>query len=89
MKEALSALRTLPWPFKGRIGIRETAADGETAEMHVIDRWCHLGAVRSEQELYALAEGKSAPPFDVDIYKIIKRFLAKPPRKAAIIELAA
>jgi DNA polymerase-3 subunit epsilon len=89
VKAALSALRTLPWPFKGRIGIRETAADGETAEMHVIDRWCYLGAVRSEQELYALAEGKSAPPFDVDIYKIIKRFLAKPPRNTTIIELAA
>ncbi len=89
VKHALSSLRTLPWPFSGRIAVRELAADGETTEMHIIDRWCYLGAARSEQELYAFAEDKSAPPFDVDIYKIIKRFLAKPPRNATIIELAA
>jgi DNA polymerase-3 subunit epsilon len=89
LKMALSAMRTLPWPFAGRIAIRESTADGETAELHVVDRWCHLGTVRSESELHDLADHTAAPVFDVDTYKILKRFLAKPPRGAQIIRLAA
>jgi DNA polymerase-3 subunit epsilon len=93
LKEALRSLRTLPWPFGGRIAVRELAADGETAELHVLDRWCHLGTVRSETELHDLTGNECAsraePVFDVDTYKILKRFFAKPPRSAEIIRLAA
>lgn len=89
LKDALGSLRTLPWPFKGRIGVREVTADGEKTELHVLDRWCHLGTVRDESELCDLAENRAAPVFDVDTYKILKRFLAKLPRNAAIVELAA
>ncbi len=85
---ALSALRTLPWPFAGRIAIRENAGDGETTELHVLDRWCYLGTVRSESELYDLGEIRAAPVFDVDTYKILKRCIAKPPRGASIVQLA-
>jgi len=87
--EALGSLRTLPWPFIGRIAVREPAADGESAELHILDRWCHLGTVRSEAELHDFTETRAAPVFDVDTYKILKRFLAKPPRGAEIIRLAA
>jgi len=90
LKDALRSLRTLPWPFGGRIAIRENAADGETTELHILDRWCHLGTVRSEAELYDLADNNRATPvFDVDTYKILKRFLARPPRGMEIIRLAA
>jgi DNA polymerase III subunit epsilon len=89
LKQALHSLRTLPWPFGGRIAIRENAADGETAELHVLDRWCHLGTIRSEDELHDITTSRVAPVFDVDTYKILKRFLAKPPRGADIIRLAA
>ena len=89
LKEALSSMRTLPWPFSGRIAIRENAADGETTELHVLDRWCYMGTVRSEADLHDLADSRAAPVFDVDTYKILKRFIAKPPRGSAIIKLAA
>ncbi|MEQ1772316.1 MAG: exonuclease domain-containing protein [Burkholderiales bacterium] len=91
LKQALVSLRTLPWPYGGRIAVREMAADGETAELHILDRWCHLGTVRSETELHDLidSEGGTTPAFDVDTYKILKRFLAKPPHGTKIIRLAA
>jgi DNA polymerase-3 subunit epsilon len=60
--------------------------------LHVLDRWCHLGTVRSEAEFHDFAEQgglATAPAFDIDTYKILKRFLAKPPRGAQIIQLAA
>lgn len=89
LREALGSLRTLPWPFKGRIGVREVTADGDNTELHVLDQWCHLGTVRSEAELHEIAQHHAAPAFDVDTYKILKRFLAKPPRGAEIIRLVA
>ena len=89
LKQALSSLRTPPWPFSGRIAVRELAADGETAELHILDRWCHLGTVRSDAELHDFTETRATSAFDVDNYKILKRFLAKPPRGTQIIRLAA
>ncbi len=92
LKDALGSLRTLPWPFGGRIAIREHASDGESTDLHVLDHWCHVGTIRnesSEAELHDLADHHAAPVFDVDTYKILKRFLAKPPRGTDIIRLAA
>ena len=89
LQQALASLRTLPWPFEGRIAIRENIKGSDDAELHVLDRWCYLGTVRSEAELHALTEVRSAPVFDVDTYKILKRFIAKPPQGASIVRLAA
>jgi DNA polymerase-3 subunit epsilon len=89
LKQALGSLRTLPWPFEGRIAIRENTQDGEATELHVLDHWCYLGTVRNESELHDLTESRAAPVFDVDTYKILKRYLAKPPRGVDIIRLAA
>jgi DNA polymerase-3 subunit epsilon len=70
LMEALAELKLQTWPFKGRIGVRETGADG--AELHVLDHWCYLGTVRSAQDLDML---DARPAFDLDTYKILKRFL--------------
>ena len=89
LKQALASLRTLPWPFAGRIAIRENTRDGDTTELHVLDHWCYLGTARNESELHDISETRTAPVFDVDTYKILKRYLAKPPRGVDIIRLAA
>lgn len=86
---ALASMRMRPWPFRGRIGIREHEAGADRTELHVVDRWCYLGTVRSETELHELAAARVEPQFDLDTYRILSRYLAKPPRDAQIIELAA
>jgi DNA polymerase-3 subunit epsilon len=86
---ALAALRVRAWPFPGRIGIRETAADGERCELHVLDQWCHLGTVRSEEELHALQDGAPRPPFDFDTYKILSRYLLGGKNRPEIVPLTA
>ena len=82
--EALCELKLQAWPFKGRIGVREAGADG--AELHVLDHWCYLGTVRSEQDLDTLA---ARPAFDLDTYKILKRFLKNQHRGVEIVPFAA
>ena len=81
--------RIEPWPFRGRVGVREVAPDGEKSELIVLDRWCYLGTVRSEHELHELQESRPQPVFDLDTYKILTRFFKKPHRACSIVELAA
>jgi DNA polymerase-3 subunit epsilon len=87
--QAFAGLRMRPWPFRGRIAVRETTPDGGRSELVVLDRWCHLGTVRSENELHDLASSRAAPVFDLDTYRILTRFLQRPRRGCAIVELAA
>lgn len=83
---ALAQLRMRPWPFKGRIAVRE---NGHGAGLVVLDRWCYLGTARSEAELADLANSRPQPAFDLDTYKILSRFFASARRDYEVVELAA
>lgn len=89
LAQALAGLRMRPWPFKGRIGVRETAPGGDRSDLIVLDRWCYLGTVRSEHELHELEEARARPVFDLDTYKILTRFFDRPRRDYTVVELAA
>ena len=72
--EAMASLRIAPWPFKGPVAIRERG--GLREDLHVIDRWCHLGTVATLAEAYALAE-TAERRFDADAYRIVSGWLKK------------
>jgi DNA polymerase III subunit epsilon len=72
---AFAPLRLKPWPFRGAIGIREPAPDAQGIQIHVIDRWCHLGTARDEDEVAALLQEAATVEFDADSYRIIGRAL--------------
>ena len=82
--QALQSLRLAPWPYKGAIGLRERS--GEKSEVHLFERWCFLGTARTDAEIYEKLEVRCRPVFDLDIYKILKRELAKRTRGVALIE---
>ncbi len=67
-------LKLKPWPFPGRIGVREGFD-----ETHVLDHWAYLGTARSDDELAELAATRVNAAFDVDVYRILARYLAKNP----------
>ena len=67
---ALGRLKVKGWPFPGPALIRE----GE--EGHVVDGWCYLGTVRSDEEIAGLLENSEAR-FDHDTYKILVKSLPK------------
>ena len=83
LTQALSGLKLQAWPFKGRIGVRE--ANGERTDLHVLDHWCYLGTVRAEHEFDAL---NTRLAFDLDTYKILKRFLAGAGNAIEIVPMA-
>ena len=72
---AFSKERLRAWPFEGAIAIVEKT-DDLNVEQHIIDKWCYLGTKKSDDE-----EVDKEIKFDLDIYKIINRFLHRPGTK--------
>src|SRR3954468_18460753 len=72
---ALATLRTPPWPYAGPIGIVESDGSRDATEVHAVDRWCYLGAARTEPEMAELMDER--PRFDYDHYRILARHLTK------------
>ncbi len=84
LMQALSGIRLQAWPFDGRIGVRESS--GGKSEVHVLDQWCYLGSLRSEQDFEML---RPKPQFDLDTYRMLRRFLAKQNSSLEIVRLDA
>ncbi len=84
---ALTGLRVSAWPFEGVIGIRETDLVRGRQAIHVFDNWCWLGSAESEDGLRALRDGAHEPGFDLDVYRILRRWLARRGDKAEILPL--
>ncbi len=72
---ALSGLKVKQWPFPGRIALQEGHAD-----YHVLDPWVYLGTARSEDELAEISQRRPSAAFDVDVYRILVRYLTKNPQ---------
>jgi DNA polymerase III subunit epsilon len=73
---ALSSLKLKPWPFPGRVALRERDPFGAD-EWHVLDRWTYLGCARCEEELAALAQAPPPAAFDPQVYRILVRYLSR------------
>ncbi len=74
LKMALAALKLKPWPFPGRVALREGRD-----EFVVVDHWTYVGTARCEEELAELAKRPTAVAFDVDVYRILQRHLTRRP----------
>ena len=79
VKLALAAIRLKDWPYAGPIALRERDPSG-AVELHVIDRWAHLGTARTDEDLAAIAEGVQRPAFDVDVYRILAKHFERASR---------
>jgi DNA polymerase-3 subunit epsilon len=85
-----AALRRFPdaaWPHAGAVGIVERDRSEEATEVHVVDRWCYLGAASCDAEIAELLEARRKPRFDYDHYRILARHLGKP--GVRVVPLAA
>jgi DNA polymerase-3 subunit epsilon len=87
--QALARLRLKAWPYRGRIAVRERDPYSDRIELHVIDRWRHLGTAHCEPELHELAQSAADAPFDLDTYKTLVRLLKSPPRNCDVVVLSA
>jgi DNA polymerase-3 subunit epsilon len=78
--EALARLRMAAWPFRGAAALLEEDRGRTRAELHVVRQWRYLGSTSSPAELPILAGADALPPFDVDVYRLLRRALDDPGR---------
>jgi DNA polymerase-3 subunit epsilon len=71
------AYRLRAWPFDGPIVYTERNPDTGQMEEHRIDRWCYLGS-RVRVKGRKAEAFRAAGTFDVDVYRILYRFLSRP-----------
>ncbi len=84
---ALASLKMRSWPFAGAVGICENSTDGGRTDIHVFNRWCHLGTADNEDRLKEILHSPSPLPFDLDSYKILTRFFDTRGNDVDIIDL--
>ena len=84
---ALARLRVPAWPFRGRVAVRESDNSRALSEVHLLDRWRYLGSARTDSDLDALIEQEQLPDFDVDHYRLIKRYLDQADGSPDIVDL--
>ena len=84
---ALARYEPAAWPHRGPIGIVEMDRAGESTEVHVVDRWCYLGAAASEADVAELLAARNGARFDYDHYRILARHLGK--RGVRVVPLQA
>jgi DNA polymerase-3 subunit epsilon len=87
MTQAMQPLRMQEWPFPGRVSIREYDPAAGRSEIHLFDRWRHLGSYDSQPDLEEALLARQEPSFDFDTYKLLRKFLRDPPRGVEIVEL--
>jgi DNA polymerase-3 subunit epsilon len=84
---ALHALRMQDWPHPGPIGIRERDAMTGRTEIHVLDRWRHLGTADAESDLQDILQTRADVPFDASIYKILVQYFKSSSRNSEFLAL--
>ena len=75
LKLALMPYRLKPWPYPGKIGVREQNAGTGQVQVHVFQNWCHLKTVEDENELDDALTLRFQAHFDLDTDKLLKHHL--------------
>lgn len=86
LQNALIKHQIKPWPFKGKMAIKEQNAENGLTQMHVFDHWHYVGCVDNEQDLDALVAEPVDFRFDLDTYRLLCKRLES--NKAVVITLS-
>ena len=69
------------WPYSSPIIITETDYQGQS-DGYIIDNWCLVGHISQRDQL--IEHRSVMPSFDLDQYKIIKRYIDNPKNRHTI-----
>jgi len=86
LRAMLETRRVPAWPFRGAVALIERDAEGLREDLHVFDRWCWLGTVRTHEAAAQLAVSGQRE-FDADVYRIAHKALVAA-NALALVDLA-
>jgi len=61
-----------PWPFESAVLVEERDAAAASCTLHLIDRWCYLGAAASVAEAATLVRAAGEPSFELGTWRILQ-----------------
>lgn len=87
--EAFFEYKIRTWPFPGAVVVAENSIDGGS-DRHIIDKWCYMGKVSTDGENVS-PQLVNDITFDVDMYKILERYLlrSKRSKQISLVEYAS
>ncbi len=86
LQNALLKHQIKPWPYSGKIAIKEQNSENGLTQMHVFSHWQYEGCVDNEADLHALLESRAPFKLDLDTYKLLCKKLES--HKTIVIELS-
>jgi hypothetical protein len=82
--KAFSHRAVIKWPFNSPIVIWETNPLNGLTEKIIVNNWCILGIIKSEDELENINFNPDNLLFDYDIYKILKKYITNSKNQSQI-----
>ncbi len=73
---AFEPLRIPKWPYKGPVLVRERDRERNVTDIFLFDNWCCLAKL-TEHDIHDIPETRYEYMFDLDTYKILKKFIKK------------
>jgi DNA polymerase III subunit epsilon len=77
------------WPYEGMVSVQETSLTGERTDIHLLRDWCWLGSASDEGAFEALLDAPPRAAFDLDIYRLLCKWLPRLRVRAHGRQLAA
>jgi hypothetical protein len=85
---AFERQRVSTWPYNGSVLIREDLPGLAGSSGYVVDNWCLLMSLRELEDGTVESEDLT-DKFDLDSYRIIKRYMENPSHRRRISPLSA
>ncbi len=87
LEMAISGMRYQTWPYSGKIAIKEKCFETDRVDYHIIDHWCYLTTVNDLSDIYDENLIQEILGFDLDIYKLLVKYIFNKPKSVEIFEL--
>lgn len=87
LEMAISSMRYQTWPYSGKIAIKEKCFETDRVDYHIIDQWCYITTVKDLSDVYDENLKYEEFGFDLDIYKLLVKYIFNKPKSVEIFEL--
>lgn len=84
LMNAMREVKISTWPFGGKIAVSEYNETTNQTRVLVFNQWCYLGGATSSADMDDIVDREQVE-FDLDIYKLIKKYLKQPGIKVSVI----
>jgi len=88
LESTIKTMKYRTWPYTGKIAIKELCKQKKTHDFHIIEDWCYLGTTNTLAEINTIEFQQNKLDFDIDIYRLLVKYLLVKQANIEVVELA-